>query len=213
MKPLHVYFKKFIEPFFLVLEILLIILFSSCSSSELKVAEFEFIYQNQKYILRSAYCSGNPKSCNQIIGNDLVAVDLNQDRIIDKVISGNLNISEAQLIYDYCLNILEKEGKITEVNRSNHTFHYVDNGINYEIKSFTPEGSNPFNQFSIIKSLPTNKKQQNIFIDDNCNGTLDIKLKGSMNLPAAQLQYSKVINLGLRKNKLTKLNSLIMVKN
>jgi hypothetical protein len=77
---------------------------NGCVSSDLKISEFKFKYNDKDYIIRSAYCPDNTASCNQLIGNDFIAVDMNQDRIIDKINKGNVSLSEAQAIYDYSLD-------------------------------------------------------------------------------------------------------------
>ena len=67
-----------------------VIFISGCVSSDLQVSEFRFKYNNKDYIIRSSYCPDNPASCNQLIGNDFIAVDMNQDRIIDKINASKL---------------------------------------------------------------------------------------------------------------------------
>ncbi len=65
------------EPIIFIVGILLILVLTSCTASNLKVSEFKFVYDNQSYVVRSAYCSGNPESCNQLIGDKFIAVDMN----------------------------------------------------------------------------------------------------------------------------------------
>lgn len=186
-------------------------LFTSCSSSDLKVSEFKFQYNNKDYIVRSAYCSGNPRSCNHLIGDDFIAVDMNQDRIIDKIDKGNIALAEAQEIYDYSLNLLAQQNKLNEINRRNDNFILDDRDYHFEIRSFFPDFGDPFNEFTI-----TNKKEGwnvkvSVLLDEKADGKLDELLKGNISIDEAQKHYESVINQGLTNNGLRKSNGSIVV--
>ena len=77
------------------------------------------------------YCPDNPQSCNHLIGNDFVAVDLNQDRIIDEIIRGDISKYEAQIIYDYSLELLEKENKLNQVRDKSNESKYILTKLNF----------------------------------------------------------------------------------
>ena len=185
-----------------------ILLFLSCSTSEMKVSEFEFQYNNKTYIIRSAYCPGNPESCNQIIGEDLIAVDQNQDRIIDKIIKGNISYFEAQKIYDHCLNYLEKQNKLNTVNSKTKTFTWKTGEFTYEIKTLHNLEELPLNEFSIID--PT-QNRISVFMDRNADGILDEILRGEIELNEAQKTYKKIISLGLIEKTIVKRDSQFFI--
>jgi hypothetical protein len=117
--------------------IFLVLLFIvSCASPNLRVSEFKFRYNDQDYIVRSAYCPDNPNSCNHLIGENFVAIDMNQDRIIDKIDRGDVSIGDAQKVYDYSLDLLAKQNKLSEINRRNDKF-IIDSRTHKFIKWFT----------------------------------------------------------------------------
>jgi hypothetical protein len=190
-----------------------IISLSGCYTSELKVSEFEFNYNNDNYIIRSAYCPDNPESCNQLIGADFIAVDMNQDRIIDDIIKGDITLSEAQEIYDYSLDILSKQGKINEINRESKKYLSEEDDYGLEMISFFPKSKSPFNEFKVIeqKNQFFNTREY-IFVDNNADGNLDQLLKGSMKIKEAQKYYSILIKKGLENNNLIKTDEFIVVK-
>lgn len=193
--------------------IVLILSISGCYSSDLKVSEFKFNYNNENYILRSAYYPNNPESCNQIIGANFIAVDMNQDRIIDDILKGNITLSEAQEIYNYSLNILSKQGKINEINRESKIYLVEEDDYNFEIISFFPISKSSFNEFKVLekRKQPFNIREY-IYVDNNSDGKLDELLKGSMKIEKAQKHYAKIIKKGLENNNLIKMNGSILVK-
>ena len=200
-------------PITFILYLVLIISVSGCFSSELKVSEFEFNYNNQNYIIRSAYCANDPESCNQIMGPDFIAVDMNQDRIVDKILKGDITLLEAQEIYDYSLDILSKQGKINEINRESKKYLNKEDDYNFEMISFFPRSNSPFNEFKVL-DIRNNlfKGRENIFVDNNADGILDELLKGTMDIVEAQVHYSKLIEKGLGNNNLIKMDEFIIVK-
>ena len=79
----------------------------------------------------SAYCPGNPESCNQLSSENFIAADLNQDRIIDEIISGDVTLGEVQEIYDYCLNLLESQNKLSQIKKEDKKYTYSDFEFNF----------------------------------------------------------------------------------
>ena len=190
-----------------------IILINGCASSDLQVSEFRFKYNNKDYIIRSSYCPDNPASCNQLIGNDFIAVDMNQDRIIDKINEGNITLAEAQEIYDYSLDLLKKQNKLNEVGRREKNYLITETNFNYEIKTFTPEIGRVFNEFKIIdKRLAWGKTEISLFLDENADGILNNVLRGKIPASEAQKKYEMTISKGLANNNLIKINGSIIIK-
>jgi len=201
------------EPTLLLIDITLILIFTSCVSSELRVSQFEFIYNNQNYIVRSAYSPGNPESRNQLIGDNFLAVDMNQDRVIDKITNGDISFAEAQEIYDYCLNLLERENKLGEVNRENKRYTLSESDYNYEIKTFYHKINSPFNEFTITdKRGGRDYHKVSILLDENADGLLDELLKGGVLVSKAQVDYDRVLLKGLKSKGLKKVNGSIFIK-
>lgn len=184
---------------------------TSCISTELKVSEFKFVYQNENYTVRSAYCPDNPESCNQLMSDKFVALDMNQDRIIDKIVLGDITLRKAQEVYDYCLTTLEKQNKLQKINDDYLSFIFKNNNFGYEIKTFYSQ-KNIFNEFSISKDLNNGNFDVSFFIDNNADGKLNKTVKGSITLSKAQVDYIKAIELGLRINRLQKVKQQVVVQ-
>ncbi len=193
--------------------ILLLPLLFSCSSSNLKVSEYDFVYKGKSYVIRSTYCSDNPRSCNQLIGKDFIAVDMNQDRIMDKITQGNVSLSEAQEVYDYCLNLLEKAGKLSEIEKDSKQYELNEGNYTFTIKSFPSNGNEHFAEFRVIdRRNSLGQFKESIFIDDNADGNLDEVLKAGILLEEAQKLYSKTIKKGIKQLKLEFHEGVLIIK-
>ena len=81
-----------------------------------------------------------------------MALDSNQDRVIDEIVKGDVTINETQRIYDYALDLLEKENRLNDIKNLNEEFTYTIENLNilFEITSFHPADGDPFNQFKVI---------------------------------------------------------------
>lgn len=198
--------------FILVLSLLYFISMS-CISSELRIAEFEFQYKNVDYKIRSAYCPNNPESCNQLMSDKFIAIDINQDRIIDEIVSGNVTLSEAQEVYDYCLNLLENQNKLSQIQRDTKSFTFSNDEFDFEIRTLYVKMNKPLNEFTIIdKRTKVSEYEVSVFTDHQADGILDEWLKGIFQLKEAQLMYVKAIEKGLLDKKLMQINNTIIVK-
>jgi hypothetical protein len=163
-------------------------------------------------MIRSAYCPGNPESCNQIIGNDLIAVDLDQDRIIDEIKKGNASLIEAQQIYDYCLNILESQNKLNKVSSTAERYFLSEAKFDYEIKTLYPKVNIPINEFTITdKRSSLGLYKISVFLDEGADGVLDKIIKGDFPLEEAQADYDRIILEGLSGKDLKRIDDAIVV--
>lgn len=194
--------------------LLLFIIFTNCSSVEknMRVSQFDFIYEGENYIIRSSYRPDDPASSNEIIGNNFIAVDFNQDRFMDKVIKGDIPLSKAQEIYDYCLSILERQNKLEEVNRKVFEYFVRKADFDYTITTFYGKNGIPFNEFKITDKRKIFTTETNIYNDTNADGILNDIIKGNMKIEYAQIEYEKIIQKGLKENELLKSNDMILVK-
>ncbi len=210
---LNPYFKRLAIKFLTATFILLLTFNCSSSNQELRVSGFRFSFEGQNYYIRSIYCPDNTRSCNHIIGKDFEAVDINQDRVVDKIVKGDVTITEAQIIYDYSLDLLEKENKLSVINSDMEKFQYrIEKPyLIYEITSFQPEVGDPFNQFKVVQKQGMSNSVS-LFNDMEADGSLDEKLKGSFSIVDAQEQYQETIEEGIRANRVERANELIWVK-
>lgn len=211
---LALHFRKLLSTIFYSVLILLVSFSCSSSDQSLKVSGFRFVFEDNDYFIRSIYCPDSPQSCNHLIGKDFEAVDINQDRVIDKIVKGDFTIPEAQRIYSYSLDLLKKQNKLSEVNKSNEHFKFVLEKANiiFEITSFQPEIGNPFNQFKVVEKRVTESNSISLFNDKNSNGSLDEKLDGTLEIMEAQKQYQATIEAGIRADRVEKVNGKIRVK-
>jgi hypothetical protein len=139
------------------------------------------------------------------------AVDLDQDRIIDRIICGNVSLRQAQKVYEHGLYKLANENKLRFKIPDTNRFLYENSDFHYEIKSFQTNKNHFFNEFKIID------KHQNIpeiilILDKQADGTLDEVLKGTTNLSIVQSIYSDIIERGLDKRKMIERDNMFLVK-
>ena len=206
------YFRKLLMTFFSTVFIFLVSFSCSSSNQELRVSGFRFTFEGNDYYIRSIYCPNNPQSCNHLIGKDFEAVDMNQDRVIDKIVKGDVTIHETQEIYSYSLDLLEKENKLSVINKDTKEFQYTVNKpyLIFEIISFQPELGDPFNQFKVVQKQGMSNNVS-LFNDMKADGSLDEKLKGSFSIIEAQKRYQETIEEGVRDNRISRVDDLIRV--
>lgn len=213
LKFLNPYFKRLAIKFLTVTFILLLTFNCSSSNQELRVSGFRFTFEGNDYYIRSIYCPDSPQSCNHIIGKDFEAVDINQDRVVDKIVKGDVAIHEAQKIYNYSLDLLVKENKLSVINKDTKKFQYTVNKLYliFEITSFQPELGDPFNQFKVVQKQGMSNNVS-LFNDMKADGSLDEKLKGSFSIIEAQKQYQETIDEGVRDDRIALVDDLIRVR-
>ena len=186
----------------------------SCAHQQLQtsVSQFRFNLENQVYRIRSISTDDKTESYNELIGGDFLAADYDQDRILDCILMGDVDLNQAQKIYEYGLNEVSKENKLRVHNPSVNRYVLKSDDIQFEIRSFRSLNETPFNQFKITDSRPVVGPEVFVVVDQNADGTLDEILKGVITLGKAQSQYDKVIAAGLEKGELIKVNNTILVK-
>ncbi len=196
---------------YLIFSVFIAILVINACSPKLQVFEHNFIYKGKHYIIRSAGKSQKTNFGNQLIGNKFLAVDIDQDRIIDEIVKGNINLAFAQEVYDYCLQQLEKSGKLKEIKNSQREYYTTIKNYSFIIKCFNCKNGKPFTQFSIT-NIKSYKNITNVFIDKNKDMTLDERIKSNMQLKTAQKEYKKVIKKGINRNKIIIKNGVLFLK-
>ncbi len=210
----HQHLNKLFRPIFSI--VFIFFFFLNCSSSEqdMRVSGYRFIYSGNTYFIRSICCPNSPQSCNHLIGKGFEAVDLNQDRIIDKIVKGDITIPEAQTIYSYALNKLEKENKLSVIDKNKVEFQFIVERpyMVFQITSFKTEKGDPFNQFKVVQKRSNLNYDISLFNDLKADGTLDEILEGNYPIVKAQKHYKETIEEGVRANKIVIADSLVRVK-
>jgi hypothetical protein len=187
---------------------------TSCASTKPKliVSHYRYEFNDQTYRIRSVNSEKKEECFNEVIAENFMAVDLNQDRIIDQIVLGEAELSEVQKVYDYGLQLLSQEHKLKERNTQVNQYIEIELCCLYEIKSFRSKNADSFNEFILTENRNKAEPPTTVGIDQNADGTLDVLVKGSKTLEQLQLKYQSMIDNGLAGNKMVKVNGMILVK-
>lgn len=191
-----------------------VFIFCGCAARKpnAHVSQYRFIYNDEAYRLRSISSKDKTESYNELVGANFLAVDFDQDCVIDRILLGDASLSDAQKIYEYGLNRLIQENRL-QLRRPNvQRYVYESCDSHLEIISFRPANATPFNEFKIMDKRQMVSPQIIVMIDQNANGVLDEALKGEATPAEAQAQYAEAIEAGLQKGVLSKVSSMILVK-
>jgi len=208
MKILTIYPQKIFISFFIFL------IFNSCTAVKplTSASHFRFYLDDEPYRIRSITSVDKGNSYNELIGTGFVAMDFDKDRILDKVMLGECQLAKAQKIYEYGLNILLEKDKLMVYSVDIIDYVQVNSDYDYQIKSFHPEGSEPFNEFKIIRKHEISDVEI-VLIDHSADGILDEVLKGPVEeVTDYQARYAYVLNVGLEKDRLVKKGDKILVR-
>lgn len=189
-------------------------IFTSCAStnSKLIVSHYRYEFENQTYRIRSVNSEKVEECFNELIGENFMAIDFDQDRIIDRIVLGEAQLSEAQKIYEYGLQLLLSENKLKEHITDISQYIKVEPCCLYEIRSFRVKDADPFNEFILIENRNIANPHTMVGIDQNADGTLDLLIKDSTTLERIQPEYESMIKNGLKVDKMIKVNGKILVK-
>ena len=179
---------------------------------QLSVSQYRFNLADETYRIRSISSKDKSESYNEVIGEKFIAVDYDQDGVIDTILLGEVSLNEAQKIYDYGINGVTKENKLRVLNPGIDRYLHEENDFQLEIRSFRPMNAPPFNELKITDNRPIVRPEVIILVDQNADGILDEVLKGSVALEKYQAQYGEMIASGLQKGELIKVNGTILVK-
>ena len=196
--------------------LILLILFFTDSCTTLKplttASYFRFSLDDDSYRIRSVRSVEEGNSYNELIGTDFVATDYDQDGIIDKVVLGDKDLSKIQQIYDYGINMLVDKNKLKYCTVETVDYMQENSEYDYQVKSFRPDGEEPFNEFKIIRKYVLSDGDV-VMIDRKADGILDEVLKGPADeINDIQERYTYVLNTGLEKKKLVKEGETILVQ-
>ena len=191
-----------------------ILMFHGCAqqSHMLSASQYRFNIEDETYRIRSIFYDDESEAYNELIGQNFMAVDFDQDRVIDCILLGEVSLNEAQKIYEYGLGEVVRENRLQVKVPSIDRYVYENSEFHCEIRSFRPTNVPPFNQFQMIDKHQLVSPQVNIMVDQNADGTLDEVLKGGIALDHAQSRYADVIETGLQRHELVKVNDRILVR-
>ncbi len=186
----------------------------SCAHQQcqLSVSQYSFTLVDESYRIRSIISPVKSESHNEIIGQKFVAADYDQDGVLDCVTMGEVALAEAQKIYDYGLNGVSRENKLKVQNPDIHSYFQEQDNVQLEIRSFQPINAPPFTEFRVVDTRARVHIEVVVLLDENADGMLDEILKGSGSLEKLQSQYAELIQAGLQKGELIKVNGKILVR-
>ncbi|MDZ7319606.1 MAG: hypothetical protein ONB11_10650 [candidate division KSB1 bacterium] len=176
------------------------------------VSQYNFTLDNENYRIRSIISPVKSECYNEVIGQKFVAVDYDQDGVLDAVVMGDVALSEAQTIYQFGLSSLSRENKLKVRTPGRNSFAQEKDKFQLEIRSFRRLNAPPFNEFRVTDKRPLVGVEVVVLLDQNADGTLDEILMGSGSLEKFQSQYAEMIEAGLQSGELIKLNGAIVVK-
>jgi len=215
MKALNCKFYNIVMIFFHSISLLLILTILYTCAGKKPVpgsAHYKFRFDNVVYRLHSIIYEEKGKSFNRLIGDDFLAYDYDQDGTIDHIALGDSDFNKIQKIYEYGLQQAAQENKLLKEYAGNVKYIYENSDRLYEINSYRPGDTNPFNEIKIIDRRQIVSSQMLIALDQDADGTIDQVLKGSVTLAEIQSEYSKVLKKGLQNGDLIKIDNMILVK-
>ena len=180
---------------FLICFLIIHTILSSCATtnSKLIISHYNYQIDNEPFRIRSVNSEKAEDCYNELIGNNFIAVDFNQDRIIDRVVMGKVDLAVAQEIYEMGLQLSAGEDKLDEHATRVSQFTQGKPCCLFEIKTFRSKKSKPFNEFIVVEKRNTSSPHTMVGMDDNADGILDKISKGSTNLERMQGKYQKRI--------------------
>lgn len=192
---------------------ILVLLLAGCATQKPSqdIYMYRFTHDGNDYRIRSIVVHNGSSSYNELIGNDFLATDYNQDRVIDQVKVGDVTVAEAQAIYDAGLEKVVAEDKMKVNKQGYKSYSYTYPEFVYEIRSFQPANDDPFIELKAI-SRTEKLPEPLIFIDYKADGSLDEVLKGSANIGDFQSTYEELLEKGINKGHLKRKNGIIVVR-
>jgi len=197
--------------FFIPILVLITLNCAGIFDSRSDATSFSYRFKGKEYRILSGSSANTNQNFNQLLGKDLVAVDLAQDGVIDLIRMGSITLPEAQIIYDYGINLAKESNKLRKKQPAFNHFLEETFDFYYEIITFKLEDGRIYNQFKISRKR-TKYPELIAAVDNNADGTLDEMRKGKADLKNLQKKYSSVLKTGLRRGELIRENGMIIVR-
>jgi hypothetical protein len=124
----------------------------------------------------------------------LKCLDQDQDGILELIQYGNLDINEANMIYNYGLQKALESGKYRNKDGL-RKFEHIQNDTLFVVETMGSYIDQVYNIFTITD---LNSNNRTAFIDQDSDGALDIREKGIMELKMAQSLYDNILQTGIQ---------------
>ncbi|MBN2102472.1 hypothetical protein JW835_00360 [bacterium] len=193
-----------------------VLIFSVFSCSKrgniVEVGGYSFNYEGKEYRIQSVTPTIS-EGYNILMRRDdgkliLKAIDKEQDGILDEVTAGNLSLQEAGRIYQEGIAEGERRGYIKKRTFARE-YRYNDDLRNYILATYVLAFGDIYNKLTVVDR--TFFRADIIVIDKNADGKLDEVVEGTETLGAYQKYYETVISMGMRVNRIKKMNGTILV--
>lgn len=179
---------------------LLGLLVISCSSTQnLPVkSTFDFIHDEQNYQIISINSpDGEGRNFfTRMEGNSTVlkCLDMDQDGVLEILQYGNLDLTEANMVYSIGIQKAMETGKFKNL-KGYRKYTFTENDSLFTIETFGHYVDQIYNIFTII-DLQNNSVAT--FLDNDSDGQLDDSESEKANLRQAQNIYSRILQQGIK---------------
>jgi hypothetical protein len=166
---------------------------------------FAYDYNGESYTIYS-YTLQDKVGYNLLISNEtkqdrLKAKDLNQDGIIDTVVTGPFSLAEAEKIYQFGLKKAESKGNL-ENREIMRRYETEDQDYKYSVQTYLPLLGDAYNNFMVTEKRQFGKTF--LLKDLKADGSLDTIVIGKAVVSSFQPLYDNVLQQGIDDKKLKK---------
>ena len=108
----------------LVLGLFIFSVFAGCARRGLepRAAFYSFSYDGEKYRIRSVSSLEDEQGFNELISREFVVRDLDKDGVLDKVTLGEINLSDAQKIYEFAIDELAQQARLRHIDQQTKAY-------------------------------------------------------------------------------------------
>jgi len=199
-----------------VLIFLIVLLLIGCAAqNKMRYGIYNFTHDGEQYQIESytpPVGTGNNflvlKKDNEVI---IKAIDKGQNGYIDKILAGNISLSEAREIYTLGLQKCSQSGKI-EKKFSEKSYRSEDISSEYFLATYNMDSEDIYNKFTIIRKLHMNRNKEYIFIDHLADGSLNEVIGANINIDRYQDTYDKFLKKGVKSGRINKEGDKYIVK-
>jgi hypothetical protein len=126
---------------------------------------------------------------------------LNQDGVIDTVITGSLSLAEAEQIYQFGLKKAALNGNL-ENREISRWYETEDQNYKYSVQTYLPLYGEAYNNFTVTEKKPFGRTF--VFKDMLADGSLDSVVFGKAMISSFQPLYDDVLKQAIHDKKLEK---------
>ncbi len=204
------------KPYRVIVVFLFVILIIGCAAqNKMRYGIYTFTHDDKQYQIESftpPEGSGNNflvlKKGKEVI---LKAIDKGQNGYIDRILAGDITLSEARKIYSEGLQKCSQSGKI-EKKFSEKSYRSEDISNEYFLATYNVNSDEIYNKFTIIRKLHMNRNEEYVFIDNNADGTLNEVIGGKTNIDQYQSAYKRILEQGVKFGRINNVEDKYIVK-